>query len=247
MLECPQCGKHFDPALVSGDFCPTCADAIRDEFGFAAVLQRAWTRWKEWTRRLSLIVPRKVERQPADSSRMPEKLTNEQRHERFWCGFTHIRAAWIFVAFCGLEVFMNWRDLDKPISRPDIIELPFYVLIVVVYAPIFWMVLRCFTERLVIGIATAHMAITVFSRFAPRLFVPSLFNPVTVSIHRAFLILWIIAFLVSLNMPVQAVRHPYVQLDKIPTSVENRGLLILCAVIVTAIVLGALTYFVPLR
>jgi hypothetical protein len=151
---------------------------------------------------------------------MPEKLTNEQIHERFWCGFTHIRVAWAFVAFCGWEVFLNWRELHKPISRPDTIELAFYVLVVVVYAPIFWMVLRCFTERLVIGIATVHMAITVFSRFVPSHFVPSLVNPVTVSIHRAFLILWIIAFLFSLNMPVQAARHPYVQLDIISSSTD---------------------------
>ena len=178
---------------------------------------------------------------------MPEKLTNEQRHERFWCGFTHIRVAWAFVAFCAWSVFLNWRELDKPISRPDTIELAFYVLFVMVYAPILWMVLRCFTERLVIGIATVHMAITVFSRFVPSLFVPSLFNPVTVSIHRASLILWIIAFLLSLNMPVQAVRHPYVQLDIISSSVGNRRLLILCAVLVTGIVVGALLYFVPLR
>src|ERR1700694_1268548 len=84
-----------------------------------------------------------------DGSRMPEKLTNEQRHERFWCCFTHIRVAWAFVAFCGWAVFLNWRQLDKPISRPDTLELAFYVLFVMVYAPIFWMVLRCFTERLV--------------------------------------------------------------------------------------------------
>jgi hypothetical protein len=142
---------------------------------------------------------------------MPEKLTNEQKHERFWCGFTHIRVAWAFVAFCGWEVFLNWRELDNPVSRPGAIEVAFYVLFVAVYAPILWMVLRCFTERLVIEIATVHMAIAIFSRFAPSLFVPSLFNPVTVSVHRAFLILWIIAFLFSLHMSVQAVRHPYVQ------------------------------------
>jgi hypothetical protein len=99
----------------------------------------------------------------------------------------------------------------------------------------------------VIGIATVHMVITVFTRFVPSLFLASLFNPVTVSIHRAFLILWIIAFLFSLNMPVQAVRYPYVQLDIISSSVGNQRLLILCAVLVTGIVLGALLYFVPLR
>lgn len=178
---------------------------------------------------------------------MPEKLTNVQKHERFWCGFTHIRVAWVFVVFCGWSVFLNWRGLDKPFSRPDVVELLFYVLFVVVYAPILWKVLRCFTERFVIGIATVHTAITIFSWFVPRLFVPSLFNPATMSVRRAFLVLWIIAFLLSLNMPVQAVRHPYVQIEEISSSVGNRGLLILCAVTVTAIVLGALTYFVPFR
>jgi hypothetical protein len=181
----------------------------------------------------------------ADGSRMPEKLTNDQKHERSWCGFTHLRVAWVFVAFCGWAVFLNWRDLDKPLSRPDVIELLFYVLFVVVYAPILWMVLRCFTERFVIGIATVHMAITIFSWFVPSLFVSSLFNPITESIRRAFLALWIVAFLLSLNMPVQAVRNPYVELEKISSGAGNRRLLILCAVLVTGIVVGALLYFVP--
>jgi hypothetical protein len=137
---------------------------------------------------------------------------------------------------------LSWRGLDKPISRPDVIELPFYILGVVVYAPLFWMILRCFTERLVIGIAMVDRAISVVSWF-----VPSLFNPVTVFVSRASFALWIVAFLLSLKMPVQSARHPYVQLEEIPSSVGNRRLLILCAVIVTAIVLGALIYFVPLR
>lgn len=178
---------------------------------------------------------------------MPENLTNAQKHERFWCGFKHIRVAWGFVVFCGWSVFLNWRGLDKPFSRPNPIELLFYLLIVVVYAPILWMVLRCFTERLVIGIAAVHMAIAVFSRFVPSLFAPSLFNPVTVLIRRTFLVLWIVAFLLSLNMPVQAVRHPYVQLEEISSSAGNQRLLILCVVLLSGIVLGALLYFVPLR
>jgi hypothetical protein len=123
----------------------------------------------------------------ADGPRMPEKITNEQRHERFWCGFTHARVAWIFVAFCGWEVFLNWKGLDKPILPPKVVELPFYILIVVVYAPLFWMILRCFTERFVIGIATVHMAISVVSWFVPSLFVASLYNPVTVLVRRSFL------------------------------------------------------------
>src|SRR5579862_5681247 len=101
---------------------------------------------------------------------MPEKLTSAQKHGRFWCGFTHIRVAWVFVAFCGWSVFLNWRGLDKPFQRPEAIVLPFYVLILVVYVPILWMILRCFTERFVVGIAAGHMAIAVFSWFVPSLF-----------------------------------------------------------------------------
>jgi hypothetical protein len=140
---------------------------------------------------------------------MPKKLTSAQKHERFWCGFTHIRVAWVFVVCCGWSVFLSWRELDKPFSRPNVIEFPFYVLIAGVYAPILWMRLRCFAERLVIGIVAVRMAIAIFSWFVPRLFAPSLFNPATVLLRRTFLILWIVAFLLSLAMPIQAVRHPY--------------------------------------
>jgi predicted ferric reductase len=99
--------------------------------------------------------------------------------------------------------------LDKPFSRPNVIEVPFYVLIAAVYAPILWMVLRCFAERLVIVIVAVRMAIAIFSWFVPSLFAPSLFNPATVLLRRTFLVLWIVAFLLSLAMPIQAVWHPY--------------------------------------
>ena len=174
---------------------------------------------------------------------MAEKLSNEQRHVRFWCAFTHIRIAWIFVAYSAWAVFLNWRNLDKPISRPSLIELPFYILIVVVYVPILWMVLRCFTERFVVGIAAAHMAIAVVSWFAP-----TLLNSVAGLVHRVFFGLWSLAFLMSLNMPLQSVRHPYVEIEKLDDRVPNRRrLLYLCGFIVTALLLGALLYFIPLR
>ena len=39
---------------------------------------------------------------------------------------------------------------------------------------------------------------------------------------------------------VHSVRHPYVELEKVDTRMGNRGLLNLCAVIATALLLGAL-------
>jgi hypothetical protein len=173
---------------------------------------------------------------------MPEKISNEQQHERFWCAFTHTRVAWFFVVFCGLEVFSSWKELYKPPSPPSLVEIPFYILVVTAYAPIFWMVLRCFTERFVIAIATVHMAVTLVSWF-----LPTLLNPVAVLFRRAFLVLWGLAFLMSLNMPIQSVRHPYIELEKVETKAGNQRLLILGALCAIVLVLGALLYFIPLR
>lgn len=174
---------------------------------------------------------------------MPEKISNEQQHERFWCAFTHTRVAWVFVIFCGWEVFLSWKGLDKPFSRPSlVVEIPFYILIVAVYAPIFWMVLRCFRGRFVIAIATVDTAITVVYWF-----LPTLLNPVAGLFRRAFLVLWGLAFLMSLNMPIQSVRHPYIELEKTETKARNQRLLILGAVCAIALVLGALLYFIHLR
>lgn len=173
---------------------------------------------------------------------MPEKLSSEQQHERIWCAFTHTRVAWFFVVFCGLEVFLSWKDLDKLSPRPSLVEIAFHILVVTVYAPIFWMVLRCFTERFVIAIAAVHTAITVISWF-----LPTLLNPVAGLFSRAFLVLWGLAFLLSLNMPIQSVRHPYIELEKNETKAGNQRLLILGAVCAIALVLGALLYFIPFR
>jgi hypothetical protein len=59
MQECPQCRKLFDPTPISGDFCPDCADSIRDEFGLPASLQRVWDRWRDRARWLVLMVSRR--------------------------------------------------------------------------------------------------------------------------------------------------------------------------------------------
>lgn len=171
---------------------------------------------------------------------MPEKLSKEQRHERFWCAFTHVRIAWVFVAFCALEAFTNWRELDKPISRPSLPELPFYILLLVVYAPIFLMIFRCFRERFVIGIGTAQTAMAVVSWFAP-----TLFSPLAYLIRWAFLVLWVLAFVLSLNMPVQAARNPYIAGEGAESLKPTKSWLIMGSVILILMVLGALLYFVP--
>ena len=58
MQECPQCRKLFDPVPTSGDFCPDCADAIRDEFEIPAVFHRIRTRCLDLAGPLFLTVSR---------------------------------------------------------------------------------------------------------------------------------------------------------------------------------------------
>ena len=131
---------------------------------------------------------------------MAERPSNEQRHERI-CAFNHVWVAWLFVTFCAWAVFVSWKSVDRPISPPTALELPFYILAVVVYTPAFFMILRCFQERFVISIAVVHTAMAVVSWF-----MPTLFNPVAHLLGRVFLVLWVLAFLMTLSMPVHALR-----------------------------------------
>jgi len=104
------------------------------------------------------------------------------------------------------------------------------------------MIFRCFTERFVIAVGTVDLAIAVVSWL-----LPTLLNPVAGLFRWAFLVLWGLAFLMSLNMPIQSVRHPYIELEKIETKAGNQRLLILGAVCAIALALGVLLYFIPLR
>jgi hypothetical protein len=173
---------------------------------------------------------------------MPAKLSNELRHERL-CAFTHARVAWFFVALCALEVYSSWKALGRPISRPaSLFDLLFYILVVVVYAPIFLMIFRCFSERFIIAVATVHIAMAVVSWFAP-----GLFRPYTNFIGWAFVALWIAGLVLSLNMPIQAIRNPYIAPEGEEASSPKKGLVILGAVIVIAFLLGLTLYWIPSR
>src|SRR5215469_6141604 len=59
----------------------------------------------------------------------------------------------------------------------------------------------CFAERFVIAIATAHMTMAVISGFGP-----GLFNPLTHVTSWSFFALWIIALILSMRMPIHAIR-----------------------------------------
>ncbi len=174
------------------------------------------------------------------SSTRPQRLFNEERHERL-CAFTHVKVGWFFVAYSVLNVFSSWRGLEKPILAPNLFELPFYVLVVVFYTPAFFLVFRCFTERFVIGIAPLHIAMAVVSWF-----VPGFFDPHARLVGRIFLVLWILAFLVSLSMPVRALRNPAIMpVDEIPEIASKAKFIWVAIIVISSLLIVALGYFVP--
>jgi hypothetical protein len=102
-------------------------------------------------------------------------------------------------------------------------------------------IFTCLRERLVLGLFTIRIVIGLISRF-----VPSLINPVAGPVRYAFLVLWILASLVTLSMFIDAVRTPHVEIEERDTKPKGR-LLVLCVIIAAALLLGALCYIVPFR
>ena len=90
--------------------------------------------------------------------------------------------------------------MENPISAPDLFQLPFYILVVVFYTPVFFLVLRCLAERFVIGIAALHIAVAVVSWF-----LPGFLDRHTGLVGRIFLALWVIGFLLSLRVRLPTV------------------------------------------
>jgi hypothetical protein len=132
--------------------------------------------------------------------------------------------------------------LDKPISTPDLFNLPFYILVVVFYTPaFFWVLLRCFAERLVMGISVLHMAMAVVSWF-----LPGFFDPYAGLISRSFLALWLFAFLLSLRMPFQALRNPAItNVDETPEIASRLRFIWVGVILIVSFVIVVLGYFIP--
>jgi hypothetical protein len=150
------------------------------------------------------------------------------------------RVALVFAAFCVAETLTSWRGLGKIPVRHSLIELPVYLFIVVVYAKLI-AVFRCYRERFIVGIAMASLAIGLVAAYAP-----SVVGPFAHSVGLGQFVLYSLALAISLSMVLEAVRSPRVQAGNTHVLVPPR-LLALCALIITALLVGALWYFVPWR
>lgn len=166
--------------------------------------------------------------------------SNEEFHARN-CAIANSRTSIIFVAFCALEVFLSWRVLGKTFPAYNLVGVFRDIVMIMVCAKLL-LIFRCFRERLVVGIVMLRYVISLVSGF-----MPTVFNRAAGPIRSVDLALWVLALIVSLSMLIHSARKPYVESKDDDAMKVKRRWLILSAFIVTALLLGALMYFVPLR
>ena len=164
---------------------------------------------------------------------------NEEYHTRN-CAITNVRTSIIFVAFCAMEVFLSWRELGKVLPIYSQFNVLRDVFVIVACAQLLQMY-RCFQERFVVSLVILRYMIALVSAF-----MPTLINRAAGFLGVVDLALWVLALIVSLSMLVQSARNPHVKLEEGQTMTLKRRLLVLCAVVLGALLLGAMLYFVPL-
>jgi hypothetical protein len=171
--------------------------------------------------------------------RMTQNRSNEEIHARY-CALRNPRFALVLVVCFSVLAFVSWRDLHKPPPARDFIQLPFAILLVAISAKLL-AIFKCFRERLILGLAIASFVSAEISEFAP-----AIVRPFAGLVNSGDLAVSGLALLVSFTMLFQSVRNPHVETREGEARMIGRRLLILCAVIVAVLLLGAMLYFAPL-
>ncbi len=128
---------------------------------------------------------------------MTQGRSNEEVHARY-CAVRNVRIALLFVAFCTLQAFLWWRDLDKAFPQYGPYDLVWHVIAIAVIVKLF-AAFACLRERFVLGLGIAVLVRGLVSGFKP-----SLIDPVAGMVRHAFLALWVVALLLSLSMLVSS-------------------------------------------
>jgi hypothetical protein len=178
------------------------------------------------------------------SFRMRQKLSDHEFHA-LYCPVKNTKSALFLVVSFSVVAFVGWKGLHKPLAPPSFVELIFVILLVAAMLAKWLVVFTCFRERLVLGLFIVSLVTGEVARS-----VPSVFGKHAEIIKSAKLALSLLGLLVSLSMLVQSVANPHVRPSDDKTAAANqikRGSLILFAVIVTVLLLGAMLYFLPLQ
>jgi hypothetical protein len=166
--------------------------------------------------------------------------SSDEYHGRY-CIITNPRAALELVLSLAVVVFVSWNGLRKPILPISVIELVLYVLVAAIFVKCL-VIFRCVRERLILGLALTSLAIGGASGL-----VPVGIGAFADLIKYGKFGLWTFALLISISALISSARRPPVLGNEAVTVSPSRGLLVLSIVLVTALLLGALMYFIPLR
>lgn len=146
------------------------------------------------------------------------------------------RMAGVFavVAFCALQVFERWQDLNRPFAIESPLELFSMVLLVATCLTLLT-IFKGPRERFIVVVAM----VVVLSGLAA-----SFLNPIASLARHAILVLWFLALLMGLSMFVWPPQSPRIEVKAGET---KHRMLFLLAVVLGALVVGALIYFIPIR
>jgi hypothetical protein len=126
-----------------------------------------------------------------------------ESHARF-CALRNVRSALFLVGFFTLEGFLSWRALGKPFLEHNLYDLFFQIFLwVVVLFPVLVNISRCVPERFILGIVMFRFVTGWVVEFAPNLV-----EPVAGLVRQCTLVLWILAFLISVTMLVSSLSNP---------------------------------------
>jgi hypothetical protein len=174
---------------------------------------------------------------------MRQKLSDQEFHA-LYCPVKNTKSALFLVAFFSVTAFVNWKGLHKAPEHPDLIELLFVIIVVVMLAK--WLVnFTCFRERLVFGLIIVSMVTGEVEGF-----VPSVFSQHVEMVRSGHLALSLLGLLVSLSMLVHSARSPNAEPNEPQTSTvgqPKRKFFIFAVITLTILALGTLLYFLPLR
>jgi hypothetical protein len=121
-------------------------------------------------------------------------------HERL-CANRNLPMALIVVVFCGMELVLSWRSLGRssPVEHDKLFFLG-PVIGIAVLAMLF-AEFKCIRERLVLALAMIRFATGLVSNLAP-----GLVNPTSKLLKGSYLLLWIIATVISISMLVSSAK-----------------------------------------
>lgn len=174
---------------------------------------------------------------------MRQNLSGQEIHARY-CPVKNAKSALFLVAYFSLAAFENWKGLHQAPEHLDLVRLSFVVIVLAMLAkPL--VNFTCFRDRLVIVLVIgSFVAGEVYGFF------PAIVGPYADVLRLGKLALSLLGLLVSLTMLVQSALSPRVEPTKEQMAIAKqmkRTFLILPAVILAILVLGALLYFLPFR